>query len=76
MDNEEIKNRLRKEENAELTRVIEYNGNEYYKTVKFIDDNPKFFYYELKDNSFCEVTDINLLEHFKKFYEITDNVIY
>lgn len=76
MNNEEIRDRLRKEENAELTRIIEYGGNEYYKTIKLIDDKPKFFYYELRNNSFYEITDLKLLEHFKRFYEITEDVIY
>lgn len=76
MDNKEIKNRLREEKNAELIRTIKYGGNEYYKTIKFVNNKPKFFYYGLKDNYFYEITDLSMLKHFKRFYEITEDVIY
>lgn len=76
MDRDEILKHL-KDKKVEYVSEIEYNNNQYVKTIKIQKKQPKIIYYEIKKNEIKEVEDIQLLEYFKAIYEIQpSDIIY
>lgn len=75
MNQKEIQEKLRVEEDVDYITQFNYNNKTYIKALKFADEEIQYVYYELIGNALNIVKDEDIIDYFNKKYQST-NIIY
>ena len=75
MNQKEIQEKLRVEEDVDYITQFNYNNKTYIKALKFENEEIQYVYYELIANTLNIVKDEDIIDYFNKKYQST-NIIY
>lgn len=75
MISNEIKRVIKEEKNVIVVSEINYNNKEYVKTIKMLEKEIEYIYYEIQGKEIKKVESQETIEYFRKKYEINEGGI-